>query len=291
MIPADLARRIRYIEITTTKTVNDALAGEYITHFKGRGVEFDEVREYQPGDDVRTIDWNVTARTGRPYVKRYVEERELTVLLVVDLSPSGAFGSVEKTKNEVAAELCALLAFAAIKNNDRVGLIIFTDRVELFIPPFKGATHVLRIIRELLTFRPPRGRRTDVAGALDYLGRVYPKRAVVFLVSDFQTPDFRKPLRAMALRHDLIACPMVDRRETELPDVGLVELEDAETGETILVDTASAAVRQMYRARALERTRALQTLLRTTGVDTLEIQTDRDDLRQVVRFFRERART
>lgn len=289
MIPADLARRIRYIEITTSKTVNDVLAGAYVSHFRGRGMEFDEVREYEPGDDVRTIDWNVTARTGRPHVKRYVEERELTVVFLVDLSASGGFGSVEKRKNDVAAELCALLAFAAIKNNDRVGLSIFTDSVELSIPPAKGTTHVLRLIRELLTF-VPRGRGTDIAAALEYLGRAQTRRAVVFLVSDFQARGFRKPLRVMARKHDFIACPIVDRRETELVDVGLVVLEDAETGERLLLDTHSQAVRAHYAARARERALELQTLLRSTGVDTLEIRTDRDYLQQVVRFFRDRAR-
>jgi uncharacterized protein (DUF58 family) len=252
-------------------------------------MEFDEVREYEPGDDVRTIDWNVTARTGRPHVKRYVEERELTVVFLVDLSASGGFGSVEKRKNDVAAELCALLAFAAIKNNDRVGLSIFTDSVELSIPPAKGTTHVLRLIRELLTF-VPRGRGTDIAAALEYLGRAQTRRAVVFLVSDFQARGFRKPLRVMARKHDFIACPIVDRRETELVDVGLVVLEDAETGERLLLDTHSQAVRAHYAARARERALELQTLLRSTGVDTLEIRTDRDYLQQVVRFFRDRAR-
>jgi uncharacterized protein (DUF58 family) len=292
MIPRELARKIRYIEITTSKAVNDVLAGEYVSHFKGRGMEFDEVREYQPGDDVRTIDWNVTARTGKPYVKRFVEERELTVVFLVDLSASGSFGSVEKTKNEVAAELCALLAFAAVKNNDRVGLVVFTDRVELFIPPGKGTTHALRLIRELLTFGPPgsRARRagTDVAGALDFAGRVLHKRAVLFLVSDFQAAGYERPLRVMARRHDLIACPMVDRREVTLPDVGLLELEDAETGETALVDTSSTRVREAYTEAAVVRGEALRSLLRATGVDSIEIRTDRDYLRAVIRFFRSR---
>lgn len=294
MIPRELARKIRYIEITTSKIVNDVLAGEYVSHFKGRGMEFDEVREYQPGDDVKTIDWNVTARTGRPYVKRFVEERELTVVFLVDLSESGGFGSVEKTKNETAAELCALIAFAAIKNNDRVGLVVFTSKVELSIPPGKGTTHVLRLIRELLTFRASEGRArrggTDIAGALDYAGRVLHKRAVLFLVSDFLASGYERPLRVMGRRHDLIACPVVDRREVELPDVGMVELEDAESGETVIVDTSSPAVRGRYAEEAAIRAASLRSLFRSTGVDAIEIRTDRDYLREVVRFFRSRRR-
>jgi len=294
MIPRELVKKIRYIEIATRKAVNDVLAGEYVSHFKGRGMEFDEVREYQPGDDVKTIDWNVTARTGRPYVKRFVEERELTVVFLVDLSASGGFGSVEKTKNEVAAELCALVAFAAIKNNDRVGLVVFTDRVELSIPPAKGTTHVLRLIRELLTFGPAGGRiagsRTDIAGALDYVGRVLHKRAVLFLVSDFQAAGFDRALRVMGRRHDLIACPIVDRREVELPDVGMLDLEDAETGERVLIDTSSPKARVQYVAAAAARTSELATIFRSTGVDSIEIRTDRDYLGSVVRFFRARRR-
>ena len=236
MIPKELAKKIRYIQIYTSKAVNDVLAGEYHSVFKGRGMEFDEVREYTPGDEIRTIDWNVTARMGHPFVKRYVEERELTVLFLVDLSASGTFGSVEKLKNEVAAELCALLAFSAIKNNDKVGLIVFTDTIELFIPPEKGVSHVLRLIREVLSFQPKR-KRTDIALALDFLGRVTHKRAVVFLVSDFLAERFEKPLGMVAKRHDLVAIPLADPRELGLPNVGLVELEDAETGESVVVDT------------------------------------------------------
>jgi uncharacterized protein (DUF58 family) len=289
MIPGELARKIRILQITTRKVVNDVLAGGYTSVFKGRGIEFDEVREYMPGDDIRTIDWNVTARTGRPYVKRYVEERELTVVFVVDLSASGAFGSVRKLKNEIAAEFCALLSFSAVKNNDKVGLIVFTDRVELYVPPKKGTTHVLRLIRELLNFKP-KAAKTDLAGALDFLGKVSKKRAVVFLVSDFQAEGFEKPMRIVSKRHDLVAVPIVDPREVRLPNVGLIELEDAETGETILVDTSSAAVRKRYERLGRERSEQFRELFASMGVDNIEVATDRDYIPKLVSFFRARER-
>jgi uncharacterized protein (DUF58 family) len=287
MIPRELARKIRYIQIYTNKAVNDVLAGEYHSVFKGRGMEFDEVREYSPGDDVRSIDWNVTARTGHPYVKRYVEERELTVLFLVDLSASGAFGSREKLKNEVAAELCALLAFSAIKNNDKVGLVAFTDAIELFIPPKKGSSHVLRLIRDLLNFRPRQGR-TDIAGALDFLGRITHRRAVVFLVSDFLADGYQKRLRIAARRHDLIAISVRDPREAELPSVGLIDLEDAETGQIVTVDTSSATVRRRYQAQARERDDRLRETFNSTGIDHIPVLTGRDHVRDLVSFFRQR---
>ncbi len=289
MIPKELAKKIRFIEIYTNKAVNDVLAGEYHSVFKGRGMEFDEVREYTPGDEIRTIDWNVTARTGQPYVKRYVEERELTVLFVVDLSASGSFGSREKRKNEVAAELCALLSFSAVKNNDKVGLIVFTDVIELYIPPAKGVSHVLRLIRELLNFRPRR-RRTDIAQALDYLGRITHRRAVVFLVSDFLAEGYEKPLRIVARRHDLIAVSLNDPREQSLPPIGLIELEDAETGETIVVDAGNAEVRRRWKALAREREDRLAELFRASGVDAIPIVTGRDYVRELTAFFRRREK-
>lgn len=289
MIAGELARKIRILQITTRKVVNDVLAGGYTSVFKGRGIEFDEVREYMPGDDVRTIDWNVTARTGRPYVKRYVEERELTVIFLVDLSASGAFGSVRKLKNEIAAEFCALLSFSAVKNNDKVGLIVFTDRVELYVPPKKGTTHVLRLIRELLNFKP-KAAKTDLAGALDYLGKVSKKRAVVFLVSDFQAEGFEKPMRIVSKRHDLVAVPIVDPREVRLPNVGLIELEDAETGEMVLVDTSSAGVRKRYERLGRERSERFRELFASMGVDNIEVMTDRDYIPKLVSFFRSRER-
>ena len=289
MIPRELAKKIRYLQIYTSKAVNDVLAGEYESVFKGRGMEFDEVREYQPGDEVRSIDWNVTARMGHPYVKRFEEERELTVMFLVDLSASGAFGSSRKMKNEVAAELCALLAFAAIKNNDKVGLIVFTDCIELFIPPGKGVSHVLRLIRELLNFSPRQGR-TNIAEALDYLGRVVTKRSVVFLVSDFLAEDYERPMRVLGRRHDLIAVSVTDPREVRMPNVGLVELEDAETGERIVIDTGSAAVRKRYESLGTARSAGLRELFRSMGVDQIEVFTNQDYVRKLVTFFRTRER-
>ena len=252
-------------------------------------MEFDEVREYTPGDEIRTIDWNVTARTGHPYVKRYVEERELTILFLVDLSASGAFGSKEKLKNEVAAEVCALLSFSAIKNNDKVGLIIFTDIIELYIPPKKGISHVLRLIRDLLHFQP-RQTRTDIAGALDYLGRVNRRRAVVFLVSDFLAGGFEKPLRILGRKHDLIAISMSDPREMEMPDVGLIEFEDAETGERMVLDTGSPKVRKQYELLCRQRQGRLREMLQSMGIDQINVVTGRDYVRDLIGFFRARER-
>jgi len=289
LIPKELAKKIRYIEIYTSKAVNDILAGEYESVFKGRGMEFDEVREYTPGDEIRTIDWNVTARMGHPYVKRFVEERELPIMFLVDLSASGAFGSIEKTKNEVAAELCALLAFSAIKNNDKVGLIVFTDTIEMFIPPKKGVSHVLRLIRELLNFRPRRVQ-TNIAEALDYLGRITHKRCVVFLISDFQSEDFEKPLRILGKRHDLIALSITDPREIHMPNVGLVELEDAETGERIVIDTGSTSIRQEYDQLGRQRSDRLRKMFRSIDVDHTEVVTGRDYVKDLVSFFRTRER-
>ncbi len=289
MIPRELAKKIRYLQIYTSKAVNDILAGEYESVFKGRGMEFDEVREYQPGDEVRSIDWNVTARMGHPYVKRFEEERELSVVFLVDLSASGAFGSMQKLKNEVAAELCALLAFAAIKNNDKVGLIVFTDCIELFIPPGKGVSHVLRLIRELLNFTP-RQAQTNIAEGLDYLGRVTHKRSVVFLVSDFLGEGFEKRMRVLGKRHDLIAVSVTDPREIRMPNVGLIELEDAETGEIIVIDTGSTAVRRRYEGLGRERTAELEELFRSMGVDHIPVLTNEDYVRKLVVFFRTRER-
>jgi uncharacterized protein (DUF58 family) len=293
VIPKELVKRIRYIQIYTSKAVNDVLAGEYHSVFKGQGMEFDEVRAYQPGDDIRTIDWNVTARTGHPYVKRYVEEREITVFFLVDLSASGAFGSRAKFKNEIATEFCALLAFSAIKNNDKVGLIVFTDTIELFIPPAKGTSHVLRLIRELLYFNQEGGRQstgTDINSALNYLGRVLHKRGVVFLVSDFIDTDFAKSLGVLARRHDLIAVTIMDPRERELPDVGLLEIKNAETGDALLVDTGSSTVRNRYKQLAEERIKQLDNLFKTTGIDHIQLFTDRDYILDLVKFFRKRAK-
>lgn len=289
-----VAKKVRLIEIQTDQAVDDVLAGEYSSVFKGSGMEFEEVREYAPGDEIRSIDWNVTARMGKPFVKRYVEERELTIWFLVDLSASGSFGSRSQLKSETAAEFCALLAFAAIRNNDKVGLVVFTDRVELSIAPSKGRTHVLRLIRELLRFAP-QGRGTDLGTALEYLGRVTHKRGVVFLVSDFLTPaplaqEGGKRLRILARRHDLVAVVVGDARERELPNVGLIELEDAETGERVLLDTSSAKVRREYASAARRRLEALRDFFRATGIDQVEVLTGQDYVRDLRTLFRRRGR-
>ena len=289
MLPAEILRKVRRIEIRTSRLVNESLAGEYHSVFKGRGMEFSEVREYQFGDDIRAIDWNVTARMGHPYIKKHVEERELTVLLLVDFSASGQFGTKGQFKREIQAELCALLAFSAIHNNDRVGLIAFTDRIETFIKPRKGKNHVLRVVREVLYFRPE-GRTTDIAGALEHMHRTITKRSVVFLISDFLGSDFARPLRVAARKHDLIAITVVDPREEELAPVGLVDLEDAETGDRVLVDASDRRTRESFQKWAVERRRRREALFRSIGVDALELRTDRPYDIPLVRFFHKRAR-
>jgi len=289
MIPSDLQQKIRHIQITASKAVSDILAGEYHSVFKGRGMEFDEVRPYQPGDDVRTIDWNVTARTGEPHIKRYVEERELTILFLVDLSASGVFGSSGRLKNEVAAELCGLLAFSAIRNNDKAGLIAFSDEIELFIPPKKGTSHALRLIRDILHIQP-KGRKTDINTVLNYVARVQNKRAVVFLISDFRAPDFSKTLRATARRHDVIAISITDRAELELPKAGLVRLADNESGQVTVIDTSNSAVRRRYQALAETRRQSLAQLFKKQAIDHIPLVTDDDYVVDLVRFFRARER-
>ena len=289
MIPKELIKKIRQIQIYTSRAVNASFAGQYESVFKGRGMQFDEVREYMPGDDIRTIDWNVTARTGRPYIKRYVEEREMTVMFAVDLSASGDFGTVNKMKNELAAEFCAVLAFTAAKNNDKVGLLIFTDRIELYIPPKKGIRHMLRLIRELLYFIMPR-RRTNIPQALDYLAKVIRKRATVFLVSDFIETDFKKPLSLLNKRHDVIAVSVRDRAEIALPGVGLIEFADAETGQMMLVDTSSRKFRNQYSSTSAQRFDELKNMLRTINVDCININTDKPYVQDLVRFFHMRHR-
>ncbi len=289
MISEELIRKVRQIQIYTSRAVDASFAGQYESVFKGRGMEFDEVREYTAGDDVRAIDWNVTARTGRPYIKRFVEERELTVLFMVDLSASGDFGTVNKAKNDLAAEFCAVLSFAAAKNNDKVGLLIFTDRIELYIPPKKGSRHVLRLIRELVHFRMPR-RRTDIPLALDYVGKVLRRKATVFLVSDFIETDFKRPLSLLNKRHDLIAVVVRDRAEVSMPEVGLVELADAETGEVMLVDTSWRRFRQRYADLSSRGFEELRGLLRSINVDCISISTDRPYIQDLIQFFHMRHR-
>ncbi|MBK9126546.1 MAG: DUF58 domain-containing protein [Phycisphaerales bacterium] len=288
MIPAEILKKVRRIQIVTSAIVQDVFAGQYHSAFKGRGMEFEEVREYQPGDDVRGIDWNVTARTGRPFVKNYREERELTVVLLVDVSASQSFGTRAQLKSELVAELGATLAFSAIQNNDKVGLVLFTDRVEKFVPPRKGLRHALRVVRELL-YHEPAGRQTSVSAALDYLNRVFMRRAVVFLVSDFQCPDFSGPLRVTRHRHDLIPVLVRDEREYALPRVGLVELVDPETGEQRLVDTSSASVRRRYVQLTAQREQALVSLLRRMKLDAIRIDTGASFVEPLTAFFRQRG--
>lgn len=289
MISKDLLKKIKQIQIHTRRLVNEAFVGEYHSVFKGRGMEFDEVREYQPGDEIRTIDWNVTARTGRPFIKRYVEERELTVMLLVDVSASGNFGSVKRLKNEVATEICALLALSAIKNNDKVGMIMFTDKIEKFIPPKKGPKHVLRVIRELLCSQPT-GKGTNIPVALEYLDKVTHRRTISFVVSDFIARDYAHALRIANKRHDIIAITMIDPREQELPNVGFIELKDAESGETLLLDTANPSARKDFSALANRQRQELSRLFRSMGVDEIVINTDRHHVEPIIRFFRMREK-
>jgi uncharacterized protein (DUF58 family) len=289
MIPKEILKKVRQIEIRTNREVTDVLGGQYHSVFKGHGMEFEEVREYLPGDEVRSIDWNVTARFGHPYIKKFREERELTVMLVVDVSASGQFGSGRQTKNELAAELAAVLAFSAIRNNDKVGVILFTDRIEKYIAPKKGRRHVLRVIREILAFQP-QGTGTDIGLTLDYLNHVQRRRAVCFLLSDFQDSDFLKPLRVAGKRHDLVALGVRDPRESELPAVGLVELRDAETGEQAMVDTFDREVREAFASKEKARVENLRQLFRSTAVDQVDIRTDADYMQPLIKFFRMRER-
>ena len=284
MIPEELIKRIRQIQIYTSRAVNASFAGQYESVFKGRGMQFDEVREYIPGDDIRTIDWNVTARTGKPFIKRFVEEREMTVLFAVDLSASGQFGTIGRMKNELAAEFCAVLAFAAARNNDRVGLLVFTDCIELFIPPKKGSRHILRLIRELLYFQTS-SRRTDIPLALDYIARVLKKRATVFLVSDFFGDGFKKPLGLLNKRHDVVAVPVRDPAEVAMPKVGLIEVRDAESGKIMLVDAGSRQFRVCYEQRSSQRFEELKGILRSSNVDFIPIATNKPYMNDLVQFF------
>ena len=290
MLSSDLFRKIRQIEIRTRRLVNDTFAGDYHSAFKGRGMAFEEVRPYQPGDEIRTIDWNVTARMGDPFVKRYSEERELTVLLVVDASGSGNFGSVGRFKRELAAELTAVLAFAATSNNDKVGLLIFTSQVELFIPPRKGRKHILRLIRELLAFQPQQ-RGTDIRLALDSVNRLLKRRAIIFVVSDFLAdPDsYRGVLTVANKRHDVVAVDLRDPLETEIADVGLLALEDAETGEVVWVDTSSKRWRTAFAERQAALAAAKQQVFNRAQVDRIPITTAADYVVPLATFFQRRV--
>ncbi|MBD3384572.1 DUF58 domain-containing protein [candidate division KSB1 bacterium] len=289
MIPKEILKKVKRIEIQTRGLVNDVFSGEYHSVFKGRGMEFAEVREYQIGDDIRTIDWNVTARMGHPFVKVFDEERELTVMLVVDVSSSSDFGTVEQMKGELAAEICALLAFSAIKNNDKVGLIIFSDRVEKYVAPKKGKSHVLRVIRELL-YHEPQGHQTNITEALEFLSRVTQRRAVVFLVSDFIASGYEKALQIANKRHDLVTITITDPREQELPSIGLIEFEDAETGETFLVDTGDADLRDEFSSQAEQRKQDRERVFKSMNIDTVSINTQQSYIDPLIRFFKMRAK-
>ncbi len=289
MIPKEILKKVKRIEIQTRGLVNDVFSGEYHSVFKGRGMEFAEVREYRYGDDIRNIDWNVTARAGHPFVKVFDEERELTVMLMVDASRSAEFGTFLQMKGEISAEICALLAFSAIKNNDKVGLIIFTDKIEKFVPPKKGKAHVLRVIRELLYYKPE-STKTDISLALEYMSRVVTRRAVSFIISDFQAEDYEQALRIAGRRHDLIAVTITDPRELDLPNVGFIELEDAETGETILVDTTDPALRSAFAGSAISVSGKREKLLQKINIDRIDIRTDRPYAEPLIRFFRMRAK-
>jgi uncharacterized protein (DUF58 family) len=290
----EMLKKVRQVELRTRRLVTDALAGEYHSVFKGRGMDFDEVREYTPGDEVRLIDWNVTARTGTTFIKKLREERELTILLAVDVSASGTFGSRDQSKRELAAELASVLAFSAIRNRDNVGLLLFTDEVEQFIPPGKGRQHVLRVIREIL-FCTPQRRGTDIAAALDFLNDVQRRRAVVFVISDFLEPAaaqerLKLQLRLANKRHDLVLLHLRDPREEELPAVGLLTLEDAETGEVREIDTSSRRVRESFRRRALDRLDQFRRAARQAGVDLLELRTGEPYSHALYTFFQNRTR-
>jgi uncharacterized protein (DUF58 family) len=292
----DILKKVRQIEIRTSRLVNDSLAGEYHSVFKGRGMDFDEVREYVPGDEVRAIDWNVTARAGRPFVKKFTEERELTILLAVDVSASGNFGSGTQSKRQMAAELASVLAFSAIRNSDKVGLVLFSDQIEQYIPPKKGRQHVLRVIREILFFEP-QSRGTDIVRALDFANQVTSRRAIMFLISDFDLPnqdqalaDVRRAVRLASRRHDVVALHVHDLREAELPDIGQLAVEDAETGELIELDTTDERVRSRFAELAQQRVENLRRALAGEGVDTLNLDT-REPYEPALRsFFKNRER-
>ncbi len=285
----ELLKKVRRIQITTKHAVNDVFAGQYHSTFKGRGMEFDEVREYVPGDDIRFIDWNVTARTGLPHIKKFVEEREMTVMLVVDVSASNLFGSGTQMKRDLAAEVAAVLAFSAIRNNDRIGLILFSEEVEKYIPPKKGTRHVLRLVREMLSHQP-QGKGTKIVPALDYLNHVSSRKNVTFLISDFIFNDeYERLLKVTARRHDLISVVIGDKREVAWPDAGLVHWHDAETGEQILVDTSSRHVREHLALEQTRRANNIDDLHRKAGIDTIRLFAGEPYDKEFIKFFRQRA--
>ena len=286
-VPPEVLRQVKLIELRTRGLVNSLFTGEYRSTFKGQGMEFSEVREYQPGDEVRSIDWNVTARMRRPFVKRYIEERELTVMLVVDLSGSERFGTVRRFKSELATELGAVLAMSAIRNNDRVGILLFTDQVEHVVPPRKGRRHVLRLIRDLLVHEPV-GCGTDLAGAMTYLRQMLHHKTIVFIISDFLAPDIEKPLKYLAAQHDVVAISIDDPSERSLPDIGIARLTDAESGETIDIDTSDPAVRAHFENQVTTERDARKHLLRRLAVDEVLVSTDGGFIEPLLKFFRSR---
>jgi uncharacterized protein (DUF58 family) len=288
MDAAEIFKKVRKIEIKTRGLVNQVFAGQYHSMFKGKGMAFSEVREYQYGDDIRSIDWNVTARFNHPYVKIFDEERELTVMLLVDVSGSNLFGTRERFKQEAMTEIAAVLAFSAIKNNDKVGVIFFSDKIEKFIPPKKGTTHILRIIRELVDFKAT-SSLTDIAGALRYLTNVIKKKSTVFVLSDFMDEGFENALKIAGGKHDLIALRVFDQRENELPDVGLIQLRDAETGSSRWIDTSDAALRYAYKVNSARRHDEVSALLRRSGVDFADVRADRDYVPPLMNLFRKRG--
>jgi len=288
MISKEILKQVKRIEIKTGRLVSETFAGQYESIFKGRGIEFSEVREYFPGDDIRTIDWNVTARYGRPFIKKFVEERELTVVFLVDFSSSSCFGTAEKFKNEMAAEIVSLLALSATKNNDKVGMIGFTDTIEKVIVPKKGLKHILRIVREMISFEP-RSKATNIKAALQYLNEVIKRKAVVFLVSDFLDRGFEKDLKITAKKHDLIALRITDGLEQELPNAGFLEIEDSETGETAVLDSTDAAFRKRYKETRWEEVEVLKKLFKSAKVDSIDISTGKSYVKPLINFFRQRA--
>ena len=285
----ELLKQVRQIEIRTKGLVNQVFSGEYHSVFKGRGMEFSEVREYQFGDDVRNIDWNVSARFGHPFIKIFEEERELTVILMVDMSGSLIFGSVDKTKQQIAAEISSILAFSALKNNDKVGMILFTDKIEKFVPPRKGKKHVLRIIREVLSFEPE-GKSTDIRAALEYMNNAIKKRSIVFLLSDFMDSGYEKILRIVGKRHDFIGVVLNDERENKIPPIGLVKFVDAETGEERWVDTGNPALRKRFTEIRDDNIAKRKSLFLSSRLDSIEIQTGQNYIKPLVQFFRLRER-
>ena len=289
MIDEEILKKVRKIQIRTNRLADDIMAGMYASAFKGVGIEFSEVRKYLPGDEIRSIDWNVTARMGEPYVKKFEEEREQTIIFLVDASSSFSFGTVNRMKNELTAEICAILAFSAIENNDKVGLVIFSDKIEKHIPPRKGRRHVLRVIRELLYFEPT-GHGTDISGVLEYINKVTHGRAITFLVSDFIDTDYQKPFQIASRRHDLIPITITDPKEIELPSVGLVRLQDAETGREIVLDSSSKQVREEYEENFRRKVAERDKIFLKANVKSIDLRTDQDYVEELIKFFNSRKK-